>query len=612
MGDVCSKKKPGKIEYFKILKKNMKLSYNSNFSNNKEYITKKKKFDSKNEYNEYLEENNENLWKIYLLDKINEDKLDFKNKAWKVFLYEFIDETQFYYQYLFQNEIVYQEILLNKPKTKNKENDDVEFHFLDTEPIFSPLDLDELRALSRTESTFSSKKIGDNISYFKVNSKVNADENNEITISLTMKTINEEINNQELIAKYNSYMLKKYLKIIRIHLEKEIHPLNQIIKKFTKLIVTQIRIIITTMRENEDDTRRCFNLGLEIVKEIIKFIEIMQVALKLFYSKSINFKYFEEEKDEIINLISYIIFKDKEFYIHMKNLFSYMNIQKMRILESRFKKSKEITPSELGVNPKFCLDKTTEDFWEDYKKKKNNKINNNDDKSSGINFKREETITCNIDRKNNLKKYVDVSVSEIFTENNKQQFEIYRSWTYVNKEEEDDISGNQDNITELSLDKIKINIKEKIINDFKNTLLPSFPDVVSPPESTKLFEPNEPYNMALYYLSQIDNYQVPLEKLIMISFLSVIIMESIDKFWKSKNIDLPPEFLTISADDVMTIYLYIIYKLGYKSIVVQLDFIKYFTTTFTKQSLFGYYYSTFEGCIRYLVEEDKDSANSSK
>ena len=115
--------------------------------------------------------------------------------------------------------------------------------------------------------------------------------------------------------------------------------------------------------------------------------------------------------------------------------------------------------------------------------------------------------------------------------------------------------------------------------------------------------------MALYYLSQIDNYQVPLEKLIMISFLSVIIMESVDKFWEKKNVDLPPEFLTIEADDIMTIYLYIIYKLGHKSIIVQLDFIKYFTTSLTKQSIFGYYYSTFEGCIKYLEQEDKDSEN---
>ena len=610
MGDVCSKKKPGKIEYFKILKKNMKLSYNSNFSNNKEYITKKKKFDSKNEYNEYLEENNENLWKIYLLDKINEDKLDFKNKFWKVFLYEFIDETQFYYQYLFQNEIVYQEILLNKPKTKNKENDDVEFHFLDTEPIFSPLDLDELRSLSRTESTFSSKQIGDNISYFKVNSKVNADENNEITISLTMKTINEEINNQEFKDKYYSYILKKYLKIIRIHLENEIHPLNQIIKKFTKLIVTQIRIIITTMRENEDDTRRCFNLGLEIVKEIKNFIEIMQVALKLFYSKSINFKYFKEEKDEIINLLSYIIFKDKNFYRQLKNLFSYMNSQKTKILEKKFKKSKEITPKELGVHPKFCLDKTTDEFWEEYKKKKINSSGNSSEKSFDKKSTGEDMIILN--RRKELKKCIEDSASEIFTEDNKQKLDAYRSWTYVNKG--GDVDTNDDDIDfDRSIGKIKrINVKEKLLNDFEKTYLPKFPDIIPSRDSSNSLIQNEPYYMALYYLSQIDNYQVPLEKLIMISFLSVIIMESIDKFWKSKNIDLPPEFLTISADDVMTIYLYIIYKLGYKSIVVQLDFIKYFTTTFTKQSLFGYYYSTFEGCIRYLVEEDKDSANSSK
>ena len=113
--------------------------------------------------------------------------------------------------------------------------------------------------------------------------------------------------------------------------------------------------------------------------------------------------------------------------------------------------------------------------------------------------------------------------------------------------------------------------------------------------------------MAIYYLSQIDTFQVPLEKLIMISFLSVIIVESVDKFWEKRINDFPQDFLSIGADDIMSIYLYIICKLGYKSIVVQLEFVKYFTTTITKQSIFGYYYSTFEGCIRYLEKEGRDS-----
>ena len=59
-----------------------------------------------------------------------------------------------------------------------------------------------------------------------------------------MESVNEGINNLELIEKYNSYMRKKYLKIIRQDLEKEQHPLKEIINKFIQLINVQIRLII--------------------------------------------------------------------------------------------------------------------------------------------------------------------------------------------------------------------------------------------------------------------------------------------------------------------------------------------------------------------------------
>ena len=612
MGSCCSKNKSIQTEYYNLLKKKMKLSFDSIFEDNVDYIVKKKNFNKMQENNEIIRES-DNLWKTYLLDRINESIFDFTNKNWKVELYEFIDENKFYNQYLFQNRIYYQEILLNKPKTSNKKEnkedskDEIEFHFLDTEPIFSSLDMDELKSLSKDGRSYSTKKIGDNTSYFGVNSRIKENETNEFTISLTMESVNEGINNLELIEKYNSYMRKKYLKIIRQDLEKEQHPLKEIINKFIQLINVQLRLIIQNMIENEDDPGKCHHLGLDIVKEIRNFIEIMQVALKLFYSKSIKFKNFEGEKDEIINLLSYIIFNDKVFYRNMKNLFSYMNIQKIKILESRFKQNKDLTPKELGISPKFCLDKTSEEFWEDYKKRKNSK-SSIIDKSLGINSTQEETIILN--RKKQLKKCIDESASEVFTEDNKKKVEVYRSWTCVNKGGDTDVNENEDDDIDPSFDKIKkINVKEKLINDYeKSFFLPKFPDLISSSrESNTSLESSEPYNMAIYYLSQIDTFQVPLEKLIMISFLSVIIVESVDKFWEKRINDFPQDFLSIGADDIMSIYLYIICKLGYKSIVVQLEFVKYFTTTITKQSIFGYYYSTFEGCIRYLEKEGRDS-----
>ena len=37
------------------------------------------------------------------------------------------------------------------------------------------------------------------------------------------------------------------------------------------------------------------------------------------------------------------------------------------------------------------------------------------------------------------------------------------------------------------------------------------------------------------------------------------------------------------------------------SIYTELDFIKYFTGSITKQSMIGYYYTTVEGCLAFIM-----------
>jgi len=53
------------------------------------------------------------------------------------------------------------------------------------------------------------------------------------------------------------------------------------------------------------------------------FIDIIAVALKLFYMKSINYDYFEYEKDEFINLICYIYLSINLWRIVFLNFLNY-------------------------------------------------------------------------------------------------------------------------------------------------------------------------------------------------------------------------------------------------------------------------------------------------
>ena len=60
---------------------------------------------------------------------------------------------------------------------------------------------------------------------------------------------------------------------------------------------------------------------MQVIKDIQSFIDTTSISLKLFYSKSINYQLFISEKDEFINLISYFLFKENDFYNNIFNLF---------------------------------------------------------------------------------------------------------------------------------------------------------------------------------------------------------------------------------------------------------------------------------------------------
>ena len=385
-------------------------------------------------------------------------------------------------------------------------------------------------------------------------------------------------------------------------------------------------------KSKKEDKNECMKKGKNIIKQIQNFIEIMQVGLKLFYSKSINYRYFIDEKDEIINLLSYILFNIQRIYKYISQIFYYMNIEKIEKLESQFKNIGELTPKEIGIHPKFCLDKDIEEFKIELKNNKNNIINTNNDNyiittekeensrlnrlnnfSSFLYDNKNEKENNKINNINDNNKYrnneINLDINEkdnisINTEDNnfnKKSFRLNENYlNYLELEE------NEDKISTYSLkdfkDKIesyqdKMNIKDLLINDLENENFPSLPKL--PNISNKLQK--EPYIDAINYLRQIDTYKVPLEKLIVIALISVIITDCIDKYWGPMKKDLPQKFLNIDADELMSIYLYIIYKLKMPSLFVHLDFIRYFTTPISKQSMIGYYFTALEGCLNFIL-----------
>ena len=88
--------------------------------------------------------------------------------------------------------------------------------------------------------------------------------------------------------------------------------------------------------------------------------------------------------------------------------------------------------------------------------------------------------------------------------------------------------------------------------------------------------------------------------MMIIASISNEITDCINDFWQEMEEYIKKDFLGIEAEQIMTIFIYIIIKSGITDIFVHCKMIKLFTTCITKSSMIGYYYSTVEASIMYI------------
>ena len=109
-----------------------------------------------------------------------------------------------------------------------------------------------------------------------------------------------------------------------------------------------------------------------------------------------------------------------------------------------------------------------------------------------------------------------------------------------------------------------------------------------------------PYETAIQLLKQIEKYKAPFEKMLIFASLSNEIKNCIDDFWKDMEDYIKNDLLGVEAEQLMTIFVYIISKAQIEDILVHCKLIKLFTTTMTKSSMIGYYYSNAEASVNYI------------
>ena len=490
--------------------------------------------------------------------------------------------------------------------------------------------------------------------------------------------------------------VKEYIKNFKEHILNNDHPINIVAQLFESVWVDYAKSRLEFMKNNYGEPNNINKK--EIDKEIAdltyqfqRFMIKLQVCLKLFYSRTINYSFFNEEKDELINLTTTLVFRTGHIYEVMFSLYSYSLSQEITEMSIKYQKLRLIKPEDLGILPQFCLNGETlnmqEEILQNYLKeitedeKKGNLDLNKGLVEIDIREKKLESRNVKImlgiikERKNRLPKpgqrnLDDLEVNLNFEEDNSDDDNL--NINNVGKNDSMLIESNNILISSIlpksdpesinpsanvSVDNATFfkrpgfnfnneskeflistntnknqNLKKQEKNDFlfskkigteytedtndpntfiirdanveKKNIVPFMPEKilgkVSYMRQNKGDFLNDPYDTAIGLLKQIEKYKTPFEKMMIIANISNEITDCINDFWQEMEQYIKKDFLSIEAEQIMTIFIYVIIKSGISNIFVHCKLIKLFTTCTTKSSMIGYYYSTVEASIMYI------------
>ena len=479
--------------------------------------------------------------------------------------------------------------------------------------------------------------------------------------------------------------VKKYMKLFKDNIYNNVdHPINQIIcffnQLFSKYIEDRIKELQNQLKKDIINQEK-FNelikvLENEITNSLQEFITRIHSAVKLFYSYSVDFIFLEEEKDDLINLITSFIFKTGKLYDSILDLYSYSFKEEFENFQSKLIELKNIKPNKLGIAIKFCLDENTIKLQNKLRKRKNKKESN--EKDDNENEEEEEENEEKNKNSNSEKKMKKANIFQKLKEDNKlnnlhiikeKEEDKDENINIVegskNKEgtgqlvfyltEENELNNknnnkenkyknilNDYNMPIRSKTKLSNSIKEddyllerlsfledsknemyynslnqlrNSINNFNNKIY-FFPKLYKQLKNITMIENNNykfstimnnkekslpiPYLSAINLLKSIKKFKTPFEKIVIIAAISDQIMENATSFWKDMEAYIDKDYLSIEADEIITIFLYIIIQSQMPEILLYCKMINNFTTQFTKSFNISYNYTLLEASIHYI------------
>ena len=594
---------------------------------NLEVSLQKKSFDETQMVQEHLEDIS---WLDYILKHLKKVKRNI-NMTWAVELEELLLKESFLYKNSYLSDFFYKEYNLKTfPKVLNN---NIEYIF-DNE-LNNDNNITREKKENLNKSTNSSQITNGPYNELEVTSNLGG---SYIDIKMDSLPPNDPTFKYVMDRK----LVKEYIKIFKRHIYKDKkHPINRTIVLFNKTFSKFIKEHIDDFKEkrkdpdliNEDLQNSIKKFEERITKCLQEFILTMNCSLKLFYSTCINFSFFKEEKDDLINLVISLFFKTGKLYETLFELYSLSYNNEIEILQEKLIDLKNIKPKILEITDKYCLDEVTLELQSKIikEKQKEKKDNNNEIEIEGKknnmlpSIKENDECIENEDdiiKKSRTSDQSDIIPKFVFNNQNikkEKEIKIYNKDDKISDEDDEDegdylLSKLKDE--DISMDmKIEgeMDILRKTINNF-NSKKYLFPQIRNKIRDT--LAQNEqyiqeakssgklpmPYFSAINLLKKLHSFKTPFEKIIILAAINDQITESVMSFWSTMTKYIKSSFLFIEADELKAIFLYIFIQAQMPEIFVECKIITNFTTQQTRGFNISYNLSMTEASIEKIME----------
>ena len=533
-------------------------------------------------------------WLDYIKDYLHEE-INKNHYSWCTELLFLIQQQNFVSENKYDSTFFYNEFLIKTfPQSLNNNSD------LDNDENI--LDIDKL------ETKYKSEQIS----------------MDELDITANLGGSYLELNTDDLLPddptiqyQKRRKFVKKYIKIFKEHIYKNNeHPIMIIISGFNKYFCKYINENLKAFEEDlkkhsingEEYNNKLTNFEKEITSSLQNFITHMHCTLKLFYSTVIDYAPFQEEKDDLINMLITLFFKTGNLYESILNLYTLAFSQQIQDLQDKLIKLRNVKPKNLGVQVKFCLDDDTLELQQkilrekrEEKQEKEKKEHNLEKQNSGLDLIKEGDEDEKDEEEN--------EINTASNQNKKSEEKEDEAGAYLLEKINADMLdyGKNENMPQYAgFAQIRNTINSfnnkkflfpKLHNKLRDTIAIKDQYIT---EAKVIGQLPVPYLSAIKLLTSLKKYKAPFEKIVIIAAISDQITESASNFWNEMEKYIKNSFLFIEADEIMTIFLFIMIRSQMPEILVFSKMITNFTTPNTRSFNLSYNFTLLEASLEYI------------